>query len=215
MPDYKAAGAQIISSADQVWPMQTCSSKVKGPSRPVRSDAPGQTLFTLPPIWPPRDHAVSDASWPQGPSIAYLGPFKRQRPGALPLLAPMSEVAGRLARTGRCIPPDARTRRSRVLMGRTWRRITDVVVIGGGNGQATNTAAVAKGMGARVTCSTLKHQHTAQDRRRIRRQYRDPRIRRCSELSKLPSVKANRPRHRCRARAGAKALKLVTNKIPR
>ncbi|MFI6151856.1 alanine dehydrogenase [Kitasatospora sp. NPDC051170] len=93
--EYVAAGASILPTADEVWATADLLLKVK---EPIASEyhrlRKGQTLFTY--LHLAADRAGTDALIASGTTaIAYE---TVQLPnGALPLLAPMSEVAGRLA----------------------------------------------------------------------------------------------------------------------
>lgn len=93
--DFKAAGAQIVSDADQVWENADLVVKVKEPiaeeySR-LRRD---QVLFTY--LHLAASKECTDALLASGTTaIAYETVTAPD--GSLPLLAPMSEVAGRLA----------------------------------------------------------------------------------------------------------------------
>ncbi|WP_033221518.1 alanine dehydrogenase [Kitasatospora phosalacinea] len=93
--EYVAAGAAILPTADEVWAAADMILKVK---EPIASEyhrlRKGQTLFTY--LHLAADRAGTDALVASGTTaIAYE---TVQLPnGALPLLAPMSEVAGRLA----------------------------------------------------------------------------------------------------------------------
>ena len=93
--EYVAAGATILPTADEVWATADLLLKVKEPiSSEYHRLRKGQTLFTY--LHLAADRAGTDALIASGTTaIAYetvqLGN------GALPLLAPMSEVAGRLA----------------------------------------------------------------------------------------------------------------------
>ncbi len=93
--DFKAAGAQILGSADQVWTDADLLLKVKEPiaeeySR-LRKD---QVLFTY--LHLAASKECTDALLTsKTTSIAYETVVGSD--GSLPLLAPMSEVAGRLA----------------------------------------------------------------------------------------------------------------------
>src|ERR1700736_2675999 len=93
--DFKAAGAQLIATAEEVWAEADLVLKVKEPT-PIeyRLMRRGQTLFTY--LHLAASRACTEALLSSGvTAIAYE---TVQTPdGALPLLAPMSEVAGRLA----------------------------------------------------------------------------------------------------------------------
>lgn len=93
--EYVAAGATILPTADEVWATADLLLKVK---EPIASEyhrlRKGQTLFTY--LHLAADRAGTDALIASGTTaIAYE--TVQLANGALPLLAPMSEVAGRLA----------------------------------------------------------------------------------------------------------------------
>ncbi|MDQ7876516.1 alanine dehydrogenase [Microbacterium sp. QXD-8] len=93
--DYVLAGASIISDPDQLWAEGELVVKVKEPIAEefgrLRS---GLTLFTY--LHLAASRACADALLSSGTrAIAYEG--VRDRDGRLPLLAPMSEIAGRLS----------------------------------------------------------------------------------------------------------------------
>ena len=92
--DYKSVGAEIVATADEVWQRGELILKVKEPIQAeysrMRSD---QTLFTYLHLAASRE--CTDALIKSGiTAIAYE---TVEVSGALPLLAPMSEVAGRMA----------------------------------------------------------------------------------------------------------------------
>ncbi|NKE61480.1 alanine dehydrogenase, partial [Lentzea sp. PSKA42] len=93
--EYLAAGAKILASADDVWAEGDMVLKVK---EPIASEYPrlraGQTLFTY--LHLAADKPLTEALLASGTTaIAYETVQLPNR--SLPLLAPMSEVAGRLA----------------------------------------------------------------------------------------------------------------------
>src|SRR4051794_5099946 len=93
--EFAAAGAKILPTADDVWEAGDLILKVKEPiGEEYHRMREGQTLFTYLHLAASRE--CTDALLKQGvTAIAYE---TVQTPdGALPLLAPMSEVAGRLA----------------------------------------------------------------------------------------------------------------------
>ena len=118
--DFKAAGAQIVDTADQVWAEAELLLKVKEPIEAEYARMrKGQTLFTY--LHLAASRPCTDALMASGTtSIAYE--TVQTADGALPLLAPMSEVAGRLVRPGRRLPPDAHPGRPRRAHGRRPRR---------------------------------------------------------------------------------------------
>lgn len=146
--DFKRAGAQLIASADQVWAEADLLLKVK---EPIESEYPrmreGQTLFTylhLAASKPCTDALMASRTT----SIAYE--TVQSADGALPLLAPMSEVAGRLAaQVGAYHLMRSHGGRGVLMGGVPSVAPAEVVVIGGGVA-GYNAARIAKGMGAHV-----------------------------------------------------------------
>ncbi|WP_432546285.1 alanine dehydrogenase [Kineococcus sp. SYSU DK004] len=155
--DYEAAGAKVVASADDVWAEAELVLKVKEPVAEefhrLRRD---QVLFTYLHLAASRE--CTDALLAAGTTaIAYETVQLPDR--SLPLLAPMSEVAGRLAPqvgayhlmrgTG-----EGGGGRGVLMGGVPGVRGADVVVVGAGvSGQ--NAAQIALGMGAEVTVLDL------------------------------------------------------------
>jgi alanine dehydrogenase len=155
--DFKAAGAQIINSADQVWAEADLLLKVKEPIEPEYARMrKGQTLFTY--LHLAASRPCTDALLASGTtSIAYETVQTAGSDGsvALPLLAPMSEVAGRLsAQVGAYHLMRTQGGRGVLMGGVPGVAPAKVVVIGGGMA-GDNAAAVAWGMGAHVTVFDL------------------------------------------------------------
>jgi alanine dehydrogenase len=147
--DFKSAGAQFFGGADQVWAEAELLLKVK---EPIEAEYPrmrkGQTLFTY--LHLAASRACTDALLSSGTTaIAYE--TVQTADGALPLLAPMSEVAGRLsAQVGAYHLMRSQGGRGMLMGGVPGVGPADVVVIGGGTA-GYNAARVASGMGAHVT----------------------------------------------------------------
>ena len=146
---YKAAGAEIAADADAVFARAEMIVKVKEP-QPVewKKLRPGQILFTY-------LHLAPDPEQTRGlmesgaTAIAYETVTDAR--GGLPLLAPMSEVAGRLSIEA----AGAALRRfaggpGLLLGGVPGVRPANVLVIGGGV-VGTHAARMAVGLGAGVT----------------------------------------------------------------
>jgi alanine dehydrogenase len=147
--DYIAAGAKILDSADAVWAEGELILKVK---EPIADEYPrmrsGQTLFTY--LHLAASRACTDALLAAGvTAIAYE---TVQLPnGSLPLLAPMSEVAGRLApQVGAYNLMRSNGGRGVLPGGVPGVAPARIVVIGGGV-SGLNAAQIAVGMGADVT----------------------------------------------------------------
>jgi alanine dehydrogenase len=147
--DFKAAGAQIITSADEVWAESDLLLKVKEPiAAEYRRMRKGQTLFTY--LHLAASRACTDALLASGTTaIAYE--TVQTADGRLPLLAPMSEVAGRLsAQVGAYHLMRSHGGRGVLMGGVPGVAPAEVVVIGGGTA-GFHAAQIASGMGAHVT----------------------------------------------------------------
>jgi len=147
--DYKAAGAEIVTTAEQVWARAELLLKVKEPIEPEYTRMrDGQALFTY--LHLAASRPCTDALLASGTtSIAYE--TVQTANGALPLLAPMSEVAGRLsAQVGAYHLMRSKGGRGVLMGGVPGVAPADVVVIGGGTA-GHNAARIASGMGAHVT----------------------------------------------------------------
>lgn len=151
IPDalYVAAGAQILKTADDVWAESDLILKVK---EPVAEEYPrmrkGQVLFTY--LHLAANKACTDALLAAGTTaIAYETVQLVDQ--SLPLLAPMSEVAGRLAAQVGSFHLTRQGGGCGVLMGGVpGTRAAKVLVIGAGvSGQ--NATTIAMGMQADVT----------------------------------------------------------------
>jgi alanine dehydrogenase len=146
--DFKQAGATIAATADDVWQKADLVLKVKEPIEPEYSKMrKGQTLFTY--LHLAASKVCTDALVASGATaIAYE---TVEVNGTLPLLAPMSEVAGRLAtQVGATALQKPHGGRGVLLGGVPGVAPGRVVVIGGGVA-GLNSAVIALGMGADVT----------------------------------------------------------------
>lgn len=146
---YRAAGAQILETAEEIFETADMIVKVKEPqARERKMLREGQLLFTYLHLAPDpeqtRDLIASGAT-----CIAYETVTDDR--GGLPLLAPMSEVAGRLApQVGAWTLQKANGGRGVLMGGVPGVGPARVVVIGGGV-VGTHAARIAAGMGADVT----------------------------------------------------------------
>ncbi len=146
---YQAAGAVIAQSAQAVFAQAQLIVKVKEPQTNERQWLkPGQILFTYLHLAPDREQTV-DLINSGASCIAYETVTADD--GSLPLLAPMSEVAGRLAiQAGAYFLEKAHGGSGILLGGIAGVAPAKVTVIGGGIVGA-NAIDVALGMGASVT----------------------------------------------------------------
>ena len=145
--DYRAAGATIVGTADDAWAAELVL-KVKEPQEAelgfLRSDL---VLFTYLHLaaYPSLGRALLEAGTT---GIAYE--TVQDASGALPLLAPMSEVAGRMApQIGAHFLERRQGGRGVLLGGAPGVRPARVVVLGAGN-VGWNAAWIAQGMEAEV-----------------------------------------------------------------
>lgn len=147
--DYIAAGATIVGTAAEVFAATDMIVKVKEPQAVERKMLrEGQLLFTYLHLAPDPDQ-THDLLASGATCIAYETVTDDR--GGLPLLAPMSEVAGRLApQVGAYTLQKANGGRGVLLGGVPGVGPGRVLVIGGGV-VGTHAARIAAGMGADVT----------------------------------------------------------------
>ncbi|MCA0871682.1 alanine dehydrogenase [Seohaeicola saemankumensis] len=147
--DYIAAGAHILDSADEIFAIADMIVKVKEPQAVERAMLrEGQLLFTYLHLAPDPDQ-TRDLLASGCTAIAYE--TVTDAAGGLPLLAPMSEVAGKLApQVGAWTLQKANGGRGVLMGGVPGVGPAKVAVIGGGV-VGTHAARVAAGMGADVT----------------------------------------------------------------
>ncbi|WP_298226499.1 alanine dehydrogenase [Gryllotalpicola sp.] len=146
---YRTVGALIVDTADEVWVESDLLVKVK---EPIAAEYPrlreGQTLFAY--LHLAADRPLTEALLAAGTTAVALETVQLLD-GSLPLLAPMSEVAGRLSIT---VGSQALLRtaggRGTLLGGVAGTPKAKVVVIGGGVA-GEHAAANALGLGAEVT----------------------------------------------------------------
>ncbi|PCH75231.1 MAG: alanine dehydrogenase [Rhodobacteraceae bacterium] len=146
---YVAAGATILQTAPEIFAAADMIVKVKEPQAGERKMLrEGQILFTYLHLAPDPDQ-TNDLLASGCTAIAYETVTDRN--GGLPLLAPMSEVAGKLApQVGSWTLQKANGGRGVLMGGVPGVGPAKVVVIGGGV-VGTHAARVAAGMGADVT----------------------------------------------------------------
>lgn len=151
--DYQSAGAEIAGNAAEVWDKAEMVVKVKEPiEREYVFFREGLVLFTylhLAPLPALTDHLLNK----KVTGIAYE--TIRDRHNTLPLLTPMSEVAGRMSvQVGATYLEKERGGRGLLLGGVPGVPPANVCIIGGGI-VGTNAAKIALGMGAKVTLVDL------------------------------------------------------------
>ncbi|WP_413988784.1 alanine dehydrogenase [Labrys okinawensis] len=147
--DYRNAGATIVERADQIFAEAEMVVKVKEPLAAERNKLrKDQILFTYLHLAPDAEQ-THDLVASGAICIAYETVTSNN--GALPLLTPMSEVAGRLApQVGAHSLEKAQGGRGVLLGGVPGVPAAEVVILGGGV-SGTHAATIAVGMGAKVT----------------------------------------------------------------
>lgn len=150
--DYKKVGATILASADEVWDKSELVLKVKEPIAAEYSRMrKGQTLFTY--LHLAASKECTDALIES--DITAIAYETVEVNGALPLLAPMSEVAGRMAaQVGAAALQRSNGGRGVLLGGVPGVRPGKVLVLGGGIAGLA-AATIAQGMRANVTVVDL------------------------------------------------------------
>ena len=146
---YQAVGAEIVGAAANVWANAEMVVKVK---EPVEKEycffRPGLTLFTYLHL-APLPELTRQLIERQVTGIAYE--TIRDAQGTLPLLTPMSEVAGRMSvQVGAAYLEKSKGGRGLLLGGVPGVPPAEVCILGGGI-VGTNAAKIALGMGAKVT----------------------------------------------------------------
>jgi alanine dehydrogenase len=146
---YRAAGAEIAPSVDDVWGRAELILKVKEPIEPewprIRK---GQVLFTY--FHFAASEPLTRAIIKSG-SVAIAYETVQLSTGELPLLTPMSEVAGRMAVQEGAKYLEKVFGGSGILLGGVPGVLPAEVLIIGGGVVGTNAAKMAAGLGAHVT----------------------------------------------------------------
>lgn len=145
---YLAAGAAIVEKAEEIYQKAEMIVKVK---EPLPSEypllRPGQILFTYLHLAP--DPKLTEALI-KSKCIAIAYETVTDKEGGLPLLSPMSEVAGRLAVQAGAHSLEKAQGGSGILLGGVPGVAPGYVVVIGGGMVGTNSARMAIGMEARV-----------------------------------------------------------------
>ncbi len=147
--EYAAAGAEVLDSAADVWAGAEMVMKVKEPQESEFAYLrEGFLLFTYLHL-AAEEGLTAELVRRKVNSVAYETVEKRDH--SLPLLTPMSEVAGRMSiQVGAYFLEKMNGGRGKLLGGVPGVRPSDVLILGGGV-VGTNAAQIALGMGAHVT----------------------------------------------------------------
>ncbi len=147
--EYKTAGAQIIPTAKEIFAKADMIVKVKEPQAVERKMLrEGQILYTYLHLAPDPEQ-TKDLVKSGAVCIAYETVTNSR--GGLPLLAPMSQVAGRMSIQSGAHCLEKAQGGSGILLGGVPGVAPAKVVILGGGVVGTNAAAMAMGLGADVT----------------------------------------------------------------
>ncbi len=146
--DYVEAGASIAATAEDVFAAADMIVKVKEPLAEERARLKeGQILFTYLHLAP---DAPQTADLVKSGAVCIAYETVTSAAGGLPLLAPMSEVAGRMSiQAGAQCLEKSKAGRGMLLGGVPGVEPAKVTIIGGGV-VGTNAAQIAVGMGAQV-----------------------------------------------------------------
>jgi len=145
---YRAAGAEITETPAEIFKRADMIVKVKEPQpAECRQLRPGQVLFTYLHLAPDPEQA---RLLQESGCIAIAYETVTSPSGRLPLLSPMSEVAGRLAVQAGANSLEVKNGGSGILLGGVPGVTPAKVVVIGGGVVGTNSVRVAIGMGARV-----------------------------------------------------------------
>ncbi|MDZ4711269.1 MAG: alanine dehydrogenase [bacterium] len=147
--DYKKAGATILKTPKQIFDAAEMIMKVKEPIKPEYNlIKKGQVVFTYFHFASSKDLTLAMM---KNKCIAVAYETVQKEDGSLPLLIPMSEVAGRMApQEGAKYLEKTMGGRGVLLGGVPGTEPAEVVVLGGGI-VGTNAAKIAAGFGAKVT----------------------------------------------------------------
>src|SRR3954469_6090953 len=147
--DYQKCGAEIVPAAEDVWRSADLIVKVKEPLKvewPLMR--PGQVVFTY--FHFAADEALTRAVMESGITAVAYETIKDAR-GQLPLLTPMSEVAGRMSIQQGAKYLERPFEGRGILLGGVPGVLPANVVILGGGVVGANAAKVAAGLGANVS----------------------------------------------------------------
>ncbi len=153
--EFEGAGARIVPSADDAWAAEMVM-KVKEPlPAEYKYFRPGLILYTYLHL-APLPELTKELMDKKVRAIAYE--TVQNADGSLPLLRPMSEVAGRMAtQVGATSLEKERGGKGLLLGGVPGTRRGHVVILGGGV-VGSHAARIAVGMGAHVTVVDVNHE---------------------------------------------------------
>jgi alanine dehydrogenase len=151
--DYRSAGATVVATPEEVFAQAELIVKVKEPLAPERARLrPGQVIFAYLHLAPDPEQ-VRDLLASGAIAIAYE--TVTSAAGSLPLLAPMSQVAGRMAvQVAAHYLERPHGGRGVLLSGAAGVLPARVLVLGAGT-VGTNAVRIACGLGAEVTVLNL------------------------------------------------------------
>ena len=145
---FEHSGAKIVDTAEEIFQKADMIVKVKEPQpQECRMLREGQVLFTYLHLAPDPEQA---RLLKESGCIAIAYETVTNKAGGLPLLAPMSEVAGRMSIQAGATSLEITNKGSGILLGGVPGVAPAKVVVLGGGVVGTNAVRMAMGMGARV-----------------------------------------------------------------
>ncbi|MAT50523.1 MAG: alanine dehydrogenase [Porticoccaceae bacterium] len=156
---YRGAGARVVDSPRAVFDVAELVVKVKEPQpEEMAMIRPGQALFTY--LHLAADPELTRALQKTG-CIGIAYETVTDPDGRLPLLTPMSQIAGRMAtQVGAHYLEKGQGGRGVLMSGLDGAPPADVIILGGGN-VGSNAARIAVGMGADVTIFDAKEERVS------------------------------------------------------
>lgn len=150
---YTAAGAHLLPTLEDTYALAEMIVKVKEPIEPEYALVrPGQIIFTY--FHFAASRALTEAMM-QSRSVCIAYETVEKKDHSLPLLTPMSEVAGRMAtQVGARFLEKPQGGKGKLMGGVTGVRPARVLILGGGI-VGTNAAQIAAGMGAEVLIADI------------------------------------------------------------
>jgi alanine dehydrogenase len=151
---YVAAGGQIVDDVKDVWGKADIICKVKEPQpKEWPLIKPGQILFTYFHLAPAPE--LTQAMLKSGATCVAYETIEGKIPGSLPLLAPMSEIAGKMAVQAAATYLEKPLGGRGILLGGAPGVPGATVFVIGGGVAGYNAAKVAAGMGAKVIIADI------------------------------------------------------------
>ena len=175
--DYEAQGARIVPRRGRVGRGRPDPRRQGAPAAGGRAPSPGLTLFTYLHLAPAPE--LTRGLCESGATCVAYETVEDSK-GRLPLLAPMSEIAGKIATQAGAFMLEKPLGGRGILLGACPASPPANVMVIGGGAVGMNAAFIAIGMEADVFVYDTQHRPAARARRRLRRAGVDGLLARCS-----------------------------------